>query len=41
VAPAGACATGFPRRDVARVEAEVSRGALVRVARIGRVAAIV
>ena len=41
VAPAGACATGFPRRDVARVEAEVSRRALVRVARIDFVAATV
>ena len=41
VAPAGACVTGFLRRDGARVESEVSRGDLVRVARIGLVAAIV
>ena len=41
VAPAGACATGLPNRDVTWIEAAVEQAALVRVARIGLVAALV
>ena len=41
VAPAAACATGLLNRDVAWIEAAVEQGALVRVARVGLVAALV